>query len=230
MNYKKIYDAIIENRTINQFVGYTEKHHIIPRSLDGVDDSYNIIALSSREHFVCHFLLSKMYAEYSVEWYKMNHAFMIMKAASTQTRYVNSRLYEYRRRNFSKVMSHAQKGDKNSQYGTRWIYNTTVQISKKIPKNEILPNGWNEGRKLKWNKSICTKCGEAFQPKTKAKYCSDTCRLAAKRQPTYIGREDEFLLLYIKYNNMDKALKEMGYIGAVAHWHKWARNILDNDL
>ena len=39
---------------------YTEKHHIIPRSLGGDDLTSNLVRLTAREHFVCHLLLTKM--------------------------------------------------------------------------------------------------------------------------------------------------------------------------
>lgn len=41
-------------------------------------------------------------------------------------------------------------GEKNSQYGTRWIHSFELKISKKIKKEEPLPDGWLEGRKLKF--------------------------------------------------------------------------------
>ena len=59
MNYKKIYDKIVENRKLNPIPKgvYTEVHHIIPRSIGGSDEKSNLIRLSAREHFVCHLLL-----------------------------------------------------------------------------------------------------------------------------------------------------------------------------
>ena len=41
-------------------------------------------------------------------------------------------------------------GELNSQYGTRWIYNTELRISKRISKTDPLPQGWFEGRKIKF--------------------------------------------------------------------------------
>lgn len=44
-----------------------------------------------------------------------------------------------------------QKGEKNSQYGTCWIYNKNLKKCKKINKNEIhlwLEKGWLKGRKM----------------------------------------------------------------------------------
>jgi hypothetical protein len=40
--------------------GYTEKHHIIPKSLGGSNDPLNLVRLTAKEHFVCHRLLVKM--------------------------------------------------------------------------------------------------------------------------------------------------------------------------
>jgi len=39
---------------------YTEKHHIIPRSLGGNNKEANLVVLTAREHFICHLLLPKM--------------------------------------------------------------------------------------------------------------------------------------------------------------------------
>lgn len=43
-----------------------------------------------------------------------------------------------------------QSGSGNSQYNTMWIYNLELKISKKINKDDIIPDGWNKGRKLKF--------------------------------------------------------------------------------
>jgi hypothetical protein len=40
-------------------LGYTELHHVIPKSLGGSDLTENIIFLTAREHFICHWLLIK---------------------------------------------------------------------------------------------------------------------------------------------------------------------------
>src|ERR1700676_177792 len=58
--YTYWYNTIIAHRKMNAFNGYVEKHHILPRSMGGLDDDENIVKLSAREHFVCHRLLAKM--------------------------------------------------------------------------------------------------------------------------------------------------------------------------
>lgn len=39
---------------------YTEKHHIIPRSLGGTNDSKNLVKLTAKEHRLAHILLPRM--------------------------------------------------------------------------------------------------------------------------------------------------------------------------
>jgi hypothetical protein len=40
--------------------GYTELHHIIPKSLGGSNSKTNLVRISARKHFICHYLLTKM--------------------------------------------------------------------------------------------------------------------------------------------------------------------------
>ena len=70
MNYRKVYESIIlkafsENRkkikrNDTNYV-YYESHHITPKCLGGNNDSSNLILLTSREHYLCHKLLTYMY-------------------------------------------------------------------------------------------------------------------------------------------------------------------------
>lgn len=137
MNYKRIYDIIIKNRKQNSLEDgeYSEKHHIIPRSLGGDEGSENLVRLTAREHFIVHALLAEMYERESFEWYKMNHAFMMMKSSMmNHMRYFNSRLYELKRKDFSQVMSNSQTGEKNSQYGKLKSKETKTKIRQTLHK------------------------------------------------------------------------------------------------
>ena len=44
-------------------IGYTEKHHIIPRSMGGSDEPSNLTVLTGREHFLAHMLLCEMFPQ-----------------------------------------------------------------------------------------------------------------------------------------------------------------------
>jgi hypothetical protein len=150
MNYRKLYFSIVEKRKVNIPEGYTEKHHVIPRSLGGDNSKDNLVALTAREHFICHLLLTKMYERYTLEWYKMTHAFLMMKCSNLrQDRHYSSRFYEYMKRDFSLVMRRATLGDKNSNYGKRWISNIELMVSKKVTREFVCEYPWVEGRN-KW--------------------------------------------------------------------------------
>lgn len=65
MNYRKIYNDLIESATLRPKIpmleGYIEKHHIIPRSIGGTNEKSNLVELSAREHFIAHWLLYRIY-------------------------------------------------------------------------------------------------------------------------------------------------------------------------
>lgn len=233
MNYKKIYESIINFRKENLPSGYKELHHIKPKSLGGDDCLENLVYLTAREHFICHFLLTKMFLKESFEWYKMNHAFMMMKASSyTHNRYFNSRLYKSCKTNFSQTMKKNTRGKNNSQYGSKWIHHTELKISKKIPKSNPIPEGWKTGRVVNWNSriSICPCCNKSFSVKTKEKYCSIVCKSSFAKKSKLEGREQEFLNLYSTLGSANKALKQMGYKGAVGYFYEWSKSLLNKDI
>lgn len=103
MNYQKIYDQIIEkarkeNRVKSTDI-YYEAHHVIPRCLggEGLTTQWkthpNIVLLTAREHFVCHWLLARLYPNNR----KVVYTFWMMSTggSSVQPRYrPSSRVYE----------------------------------------------------------------------------------------------------------------------------------------
>lgn len=58
--YTKTYEAIIAKARLRHVQsGFTEKHHVIPKSLGG-RNGYNLVKLTVREHFIVHWLLIRM--------------------------------------------------------------------------------------------------------------------------------------------------------------------------
>lgn len=159
MDYKAIYYKIIENakketENGNRYVGYYEKHHIIPKSLGGTNKKENLVKLTAREHFICHWLLVKMYDKGTIERNKMLCALWRMNHNGSKNHgihYINSRAYEALRMEFaktiSKITSKNQQGNKNSQFGTKWYTNRNTGESKKF-KEKPLEDFWIEGRNL----------------------------------------------------------------------------------
>ena len=58
--YTKYYTLLTNRARGRVLAEYTERHHIIPQSLGGSNDKDNLVDLTAREHFICHWLLIKM--------------------------------------------------------------------------------------------------------------------------------------------------------------------------
>lgn len=108
---------------------YVEGHHVIPRSFGGSDLKENKVFLTSREHFIAHLLLTKMFVGDRKR--KMIWAMMVLggKGKYHRERYCTSRFYQQ----FKTQLTHSQStrakmsqhmigkyaGDQNPMYGKR---------------------------------------------------------------------------------------------------------------
>lgn len=96
--YTRWYYSIVSNATSRITVGYTEKHHIIPKSCSGSNSKENLVKLTPKEHFICHLLLTKMVNGHNR--HLMIYAFHGLKAKqSRQNRYssklgVTAKIYQ----------------------------------------------------------------------------------------------------------------------------------------
>ena len=84
---------------------YYEKHHIIPKSLGGSNNADNLVNLSAREHFICHWLLTRMVA--GKEQKKMAYACKMMMHSHSkgQQRYrITSKIYETLKQNLNAIL------------------------------------------------------------------------------------------------------------------------------
>lgn len=229
MNYKNVYNQLIEKRRSNPLPDniYGEIHHIIPRSLGGDDSPENLIRLSAREHFIAHMLLAEIYKPETIEWYKMNHAFMCMRADNNfRDRYVGSRYYALKRSDFSKVMSWAQKGKKNSQYGTCWIKHMDLEEIKRIPKEDLqtwLDKGWEKGACFDfkaYKKDLIQKKNDKIQ-KYKAKKDKEL-RLAeyyTNLYQSFLDSDSSSLREFVRAGFYDKS-----HVSLIANFRKYIKN------
>lgn len=88
---------------------YFENHHIIPKFLNGSNNASNLILLTAREHFIAHWLLSKIHKDF-----KSLYALSYM-IANNNSRRLTSRQFEIARIAFSQANSLAKKGIKLSE-------------------------------------------------------------------------------------------------------------------
>jgi len=117
MDYNKVYKRIIDNaKSLNRSKknGYFERHHIIPKCLDGDNSSNNIVLLTAKEHFICHKLLCFIYPNskplYFAFWAMCNQ----LSGDVMRTYKISSRTYNEAKSNFAKVNSTLHKGKKLS--------------------------------------------------------------------------------------------------------------------
>ena len=126
--YTRWYYNIVINAKSRIPTGYTEKHHIIPKSCGGSNSKENLAKLTPKEHFICHLLLTKMVNGHNR--HLMVYAFHGLKAKQgRQNRYsskleVNAKIYQKLKEELSII--------KKSQ--TPWNKGKTG-----------LPSSWNKG-------------------------------------------------------------------------------------
>ena len=129
MNYQKIYDDICKRGQERQLPKevYTEKHHIVPKCLGGGNEKSNLTVLTAREHFLVHYILTRIYPNNSKIW---NACFKMCTGGESQTRFIpDSKLYEFIKIELNKL----KKGQTYEQlYGQERADEIKQKISKKL--------------------------------------------------------------------------------------------------
>tara|TARA_R110000764_G_scaffold76025_1_gene153081 strand:- start:4 stop:537 length:534 start_codon:yes stop_codon:yes gene_type:complete len=106
MNYEKVYYQIIEQAGNRHVDGYVEWHHIVPRCLGGSDDRDNLVPLTAREHFICHWLLIRIHPG-NIDL----HRAVYLMSNTRKGLKISARMYA----ELKEGISEAMKGSKHSQ-------------------------------------------------------------------------------------------------------------------
>ena len=137
--YTQWYANITERAKNRILETYTESHHVVPRSLGGSDEADNLVNLTAREHFVCHWLLVKMTT--GQEHHKMLNALRMMRAEKQgQHRYntkITARVYESIKQEYAKLQSETLKGKGNGFYGKKHTPEAREKIRQKNLGNKL---------------------------------------------------------------------------------------------
>ena len=163
MTYKEKYYEIINSgyKTKPENV-YTEKHHIIPRSVCILLDKSqkNLIYLTAKNHFLAHYYIWKWFKEelHEKKWArKMCFALHRMKRQLMISNDIEklSDLYDEVRREFSKDQSERMKGNKSPFYGKHHSEETRKKLSEanKGEKNSNFGKPMPYERKAKLSKN-----------------------------------------------------------------------------
>jgi len=177
MDYKKIHDNLIERGKNRKLDGYVEKHHIIPKCMNGTNEPNNLVELTAREHFLVHWLLHEMYPENS----DLRYAFWSMcRNSDNQQRYKpSSRVYEYAKHKMLEIWQKFKPSDKQinsikeSLTGTKWYHKPDGTNLRAFPNDpKISDEGWLPGRF--GGKSISDKANEVKEKKYEGKKLPST--------------------------------------------------------
>jgi hypothetical protein len=151
--YTQWYANITDRAKHRHLETYTESHHIVPRSLGGGDETDNLVNLTAREHFICHWLLVKMTT--GQEHHKMLNALRMMRAERPgQQRYntkITARVYESIKQEYAELQSKQFTGTGNGFYGKTHTEEARKRISE-ANKGRVQPLDEKEKQKAAWVK------------------------------------------------------------------------------
>jgi hypothetical protein len=168
MNYLKIYKSIINKAKSRNLTKYNEKHHIIPKCMNGTNDKTNIVKLTPKEHFICHRLLSEIYPNNNGLKYAL-WCMIHMKNKNQNRNYkISSKTYNQIKIEISKINSENNTGDKNGFYGKKHTKETIKILSDKRkgipPSNKGIPLTYEHKQKISKSKT-----GKPISESTKIK-------------------------------------------------------------
>jgi hypothetical protein len=182
------YDSLINRAKNRTIYGYTEKHHITPRSLGGTDDNDNLVKLTPKEHFVCHLLLTKM--TIGNARYKMNFALHMLSNANNigDGRYIpSSRMYDLSRRLYKEALDNYWTDEKRKEHADK-IRPTVIGRKLKESSKEKLKNKvWTE-------KAIQTRLENCLENAAARKGKTWTDKKRQSTLTTYLGKNLEIAL------------------------------------
>lgn len=151
MNYKRVYDSLIQKRRLFPINQGGEFHHIIPKACGGANTApiprnnhvgTNLVGLTLREHFVAHRLLMKIYSNTKYAD-KVNYAFQMMAFTKSDLATGEANGIRISSKEYEKLKAeHKDLVGKHTK-GRVWI--NDGKISKRVYPQEI-PVGWKFGQ------------------------------------------------------------------------------------
>ena len=152
MNYKRIYDQLIEKRKLNILSRdkcYCEEHHIKPVSFGGSNDKDNRVMLTAKEHYIAHHLLQKFcmheFGINSWQYKAMTTAMHFLANTRKEQIHLTAKQYNSVRQKFAEIQKKRMAGKHNPCYGKKWMYNPNKDqfiFVKKEECEQYLKNGY----------------------------------------------------------------------------------------
>ncbi len=124
MKYARIYEQFIASRRASPAPsGYSEEHHIVPRSLGGTDDPENLIRLTPEDHYFAHCCLAKIYG--GTQWASV--VMMGLSRKDGKRWHIRARyMYGAARRRYAQESSARQTGQPGRRGADNGMHDPTV--------------------------------------------------------------------------------------------------------
>jgi hypothetical protein len=200
---KSRYDYARDKETANAIHGYTESHHIWPDAFCLTEfeekDPSNRVHLTAREHFIAHWLLSKMFTDELKN--SMECAFLVMNFDKENNRNFKSWQFEILRRllhkrEVGKIVSEESKKRMSVSAIKRWEnkelrIQTGIERKKfwsdenvrksasDLSKNLWMTDEYKESHKVgvsKQPKIVCIYCGKALEKYRHDRFHGEKCK------------------------------------------------------
>lgn len=144
MNYSKIYKSLIAKAQVREEQIEGEVHHILPRSMGGLDDKNNLVKLTYREHFLAHLLLYKIHKNKEM-------AFALGRMLNSNN---NSKGYSWARKAHREAVSKWSKSYMADKVSMR---NKSTGLCSLLVKGSFNPDEWegnNTGNTFELTKGV----------------------------------------------------------------------------
>lgn len=135
MDYQKIYNRLIERgKTREKLDCYIEKHHIIPRCMNGPDTPENLVELTPEEHYLAHQLLVKIHPGHMSLLYSAK--MMCMNVGGQRS---NNKLHGWLKRKYSTLRSLEMAGKSIRPAGWHHTAESRAKITKAVRARKHTP-------------------------------------------------------------------------------------------
>jgi len=146
--YRRYLKLVGYYKLTNTLNVYTEKHHILPKSMGGNNNKTNLVKLTPRAHYLAHYMLWKAYGnkEMAFAWHCMNSISRTkIDDSSKYIRYINSKVYIKSIIETRKILRESKLGINNPMYG-------------KSPTNKGKPGPPSPRKGIKMNEDFYKRC------------------------------------------------------------------------
>lgn len=217
--YSKCYFNIIErakSRTLTKDT-YYEKHHILPKSLTGDNSAANLVRLTAREHFICHWLLTKMTTGEvkSKMVYALNGMCRINKNQKRYSSAITAKVYERAKKLSSLMKSKSMKGKPRPEIKGKPSkrkgrkFPGAAHLGRCRPEIKGIKRGPQKNPQGPKTKVTCPHCGKIGGVNNMKRYHFDMCLLSGNAVTRPAGKKGvngkEIVVNGITYESIEQA-------------------------